>query len=98
MLAETIDWAKSRLQQPYKNWPRPELPPHSVLALCQSASEVKYIAGTNLLKVDAIVALTPQAASQCYTMGLSYLKLEDFFDVTALNKTIPLCSIGWPPE
>lgn len=74
---------QAKLERPYNDWTAPCLPPHPTLALCETESEVVHIAQAAQLKIDALIALTPQAACQCYLMGLPYYKIEDFFDVTA---------------
>lgn len=74
---------KARLERPYHNWPSPSLPAHPTIALCATESEAVHLAQAADLKIDALIAVTPQAAAQCYVTGVSYLKLEDFFDVRA---------------
>ena len=74
---------KARLEHPFNDWNSPSLPACPTLALCETESEVIYLAQAADLRFDALIALTPQAACQCHLMGLPYLKIEDFFDVTA---------------
>lgn len=74
---------KGRLERPYNNWRPPGLPTRPSLILCATEQEVKYAAGATDLRPDALIALTPQAACQCYLQGIPYYKLEDFFDLTA---------------
>ena len=74
---------RARLERPYNNWTSPSLSAYPTLALCATESEVAYFAQAADLKIDALIALTPQTACQCYLMGLQYYKIEDFFDVTA---------------
>lgn len=74
---------KARLEHPYKDWTIPTLPANLTWAVCETEAEVDHLAHMTDLKIDAIIAVTPQAASQCYQMNRPYLKLEDFYDVTA---------------
>lgn len=82
-----IDYLKclpqAKLEHPYNGWNSPSLPVDPTLALCETELEVIHIAQETESKIDALIALTPQAACQCYLMGLPYYKIEDFFDVTA---------------
>lgn len=79
--AECLPQAK--LEHPYNGWTSPSLPIDPTLALCETEAEVIHIAQEARLKINALIALTPQAACQCHLMGLPYYKIEDFFDVTA---------------
>jgi hypothetical protein len=74
---------RNRLARPYNSWVAPALPAHPSIALCETESEVVFLTQAASLKIDALIVLTPQAASQCYLMGLPYFTIEDFFDVTA---------------
>jgi hypothetical protein len=74
---------RARLKQPYNDFVAPALPRDVTLALCQTEAEVGYIAAAADLEVHRVIAVTPQAACECHLRGLEYLKLEDFYDVTA---------------
>jgi hypothetical protein len=74
---------KNKLDSPYNNWVTPKLRENPVLALCETEAEVDYFSQTKAPKIDMIIALTPQAAARCYLADTPYLKIEDFFDVSA---------------
>jgi hypothetical protein len=74
---------RARLDHPYNDFRPPALPPKPTLVLCQTEEEVTRVAATADLGNDRLIALTPHAACECEQRDLDYLKLEDFFDVTA---------------
>ncbi len=74
---------KNKLDSPYNKWVAPKLRENPVLALCETEAEVDYFSQTKAPEIDIIIALTPQAAAHCYLADTPYLKIEDFFDVSA---------------
>ena len=58
------------------------LPPNATLVLCEDKEDVNRLKVDARLgkQVDAVVALTPEAACQCIKDERDYYKLEDFFD------------------
>lgn len=76
---------KAKLTSLYNKWVPPSFPCGPVLALCETEAEVAYFTNKNAGHVDALIALTPQAACACYLREIPYHKIEDFFDVTAFK-------------
>ncbi len=72
------------LETPYKGWMTPSLPDDAKIALCFDETDVQYFTSGVHSEIKVIIALTPEAVCQCHLMGISYYKIEDFYDVTVL--------------
>lgn len=80
---QTVCLPKNKLDCSYNNWVAPALPENPILALCETETDIDYFSQPTVPQIDMIIALTPQAAAHCYLTETPYLKIEDFFDVSA---------------
>src|SRR5262249_17913762 len=78
--------ARPRKRSPYSRvHARPHLPSHPRLAFAESSADAeKVLAQKGAHRIDAVVALAPEAAWTLQQAGERYLTLEDAYEGSAL--------------